>query len=106
MKGEKASKRDPVCGMLVDANENAIEYKQMHFDPTRAIGQYVPIYVAIGNHEKLAPEFFEYMMFPAQPDDPLSEASYGFRWGDTYFLVVDTTNIFFPAGPMEPPSWK
>jgi len=46
------------------------QYKEMHFDPTRALGQHVPIYVAIGNHEKLAPEFFDYMMFPAQPEDP------------------------------------
>lgn len=82
------------------------QYKEMHFDPTRALGQHVPIYVAIGNHEKLAPEFFDYMMFPAQPEDPTSEASYGFRWGDAYFLVMDTTNMFFPAGPLEPPLWK
>ena len=27
----EASRRDPVCGMVVDANENAVEYQQMHF---------------------------------------------------------------------------
>ena len=27
----EGSRRDPVCGMVVDANDNAVEYQQMHF---------------------------------------------------------------------------
>jgi YHS domain-containing protein len=27
----EGSRRDPVCGMVVDANENAVEYQLMHF---------------------------------------------------------------------------
>lgn len=31
MKTSKENRRDPVCGMLVDADENAVEYQQMRF---------------------------------------------------------------------------
>jgi len=31
MKTGRCSRRDPVCGMVVDAAENAVEYQQMHF---------------------------------------------------------------------------
>jgi YHS domain-containing protein len=31
LKTGQNSRRDPVCGMVVDASGNAIEYKQMHF---------------------------------------------------------------------------
>lgn len=31
MKAARDGRRDPVCGMMVDADENAIEYQQMHF---------------------------------------------------------------------------
>ena len=31
MNDEEGRKRDPVCGMVVDANENAVEYQQMHY---------------------------------------------------------------------------
>lgn len=31
MTSKPAKKRDPVCGMVVPADENALEYQQMHF---------------------------------------------------------------------------
>ncbi|HUT99988.1 MAG TPA: metallophosphoesterase [Myxococcota bacterium] len=101
-------------GDVVENGNNRDEYKSMHFDPTRRLGEYVPIYVAIGNHEMKqyeVPDFLDYMMFPEDPDVPLPELSYTFTYGDAYFLVLDSTldhfDLFFPLeGSEDPPLWK
>ncbi len=89
------------------------EFKQMHFDPTRLMGHYAPVYVAIGNHERKDTEgvhFVDYLMMPEDPDVPQPETSFSFVWGDAFFLVFDATldrldSIFFPIDDFEPPLW-
>ncbi len=102
-------------GDIVADGNNRDEYKSMHFDPLRRLGEYVPVYVAIGNHEEKqygVPDFIDYMMFPKDPDVPLTEASYTFTYGDAYFLVLDSTldhfDVFFPIDGAEEdqPLWK
>ena len=95
------------------------EFKQMHFDPTRRLGHYAPVYVAIGNHEMKdydAEHFRDYLVFPedsfaGQPEliERQSETSYSFTYGDAFFLVFDATldhfDMFFPLEGTEPPLW-
>jgi calcineurin-like phosphoesterase family protein/purple acid phosphatase-like protein len=85
------------------------EYKSMHFDPTRRLGQYLPVYVAVGNHEWKewrVPTFRDYMMFPHDTDQPEFETSYSFTYGDAFFLVLDTNEpFFFPIDDNEPELW-
>ena len=102
-------------GDVVEHGANRNEYKEMHFDPLRPLGHYVPVYVAIGNHEWKEMNdmrtFREYMAFPEDPDVPLSELSYTVTFGDAFFLVMDNTldgfHIFFPFGAGDgPPLWQ
>jgi hypothetical protein len=95
-----------------DEGDMRDEYKEMHFDPARQLGHYVPIYVAIGNHEYKEQEvvsFIDYMMFPEDPGVPFQEVSYTFTYGDVFFLILDSTldhfDLFFPIGETEPPLW-
>jgi len=76
-------------GDIVHDGEHRILYKQHHFDPARRLGQYVPIYVAIGNHE-----FKDYDP-DEDPKDP--DAPPNHRTG-TYFLDY----MIFPGDPLLP----
>lgn len=95
------------------------QFKTEHFDPTRQLGHYVPIYVSIGNHEWKeseplgeldVPNFREYLAFPKEPEHRKDELSYSFRYGDAFFLALDNTmdggDVFFPLGVAEPPLWQ
>jgi len=95
------------------------EYKEQHFDPTRQLGHYVPIYVAIGNHEwkeadalgtEDVPNFREYMAFPVVPELRIHELSYSLMFGDAFFVVLDNTldggDIFFELAGVEMPLAK
>jgi len=50
----------------------------------------VPNYVAIGNHEKNAHWFYDYLSFPAP------ENYYSFDYGNAHFTIVDSNQIFTP----------
>ena len=76
------------------------QYKEEHFDPTRQLGHYVPIYVAIGNHEwkeadalgtEDVPNFREYLAFPEVPELRIQELSYSVTFGDAFFIILDNT---------------
>ena len=98
------------------ANGERPQYKEQHFDPTRQLGHYVPIYVSIGNHEWKesealgdldVPNFREYLAFPVVPEHRIGELSYSFTFGDAFFIALDNTldgaDIFFPIGEGELP---
>ena len=88
----------------------------MHFDPIRQLAHYVPVYVAIGNHEwkDLASDvqnFRDYLVYPQEPDVPRPGINYTVRYGDAFMLVMDNTldglDIFFPIGDYDdPPLWE
>lgn len=103
-------------GDIVSEGINRNEYREMHFEPLRQLGQYLPVYVSIGNHEwkgevaTQVPSFREYLMFPEDPGVPVPELSYSVRYGNAFFLVLDNTldgwNFFSPIGePPGPPLW-
>ncbi|MCB9787701.1 MAG: metallophosphoesterase family protein [Deltaproteobacteria bacterium] len=90
------------------------EYLSMHFDPVRRLGQHVPVYVAIGNHEWKELEndvqsFRDYLVYPQDAPIPRPGLSYSFRYGDAFFLVMDNTldglDLFFPVEGLDTPLW-
>ena len=95
------------------------QYKEEHFDPTRQLGHYVPIYVAIGNHEwkeadalgtEDVPNFREYLAFPEVPELRIQELSYSVTFGDAFFIILDNTldggDLFFELAGIEMPLAK
>jgi hypothetical protein len=91
-----------------------IEYRTMHFDPVRRLGQRVPVYVAIGNHEWKELEsdvqnFRDYLVYPQDAPIPRPGLSYSFRYGDAFFLLMDNTldglDLFFPIEGLDTPLW-
>lgn len=76
-------------------------YKPNFYDPIRAIGHEIPLYLTIGNHEAEAQTWYDLVSYPPPAYDDGKhpheyESAYGFRYGNTYFLVVNTNLIFFP----------
>jgi hypothetical protein len=103
-------------GDIVADGDQPHEYREMHFDPLRPLGHYVPVYVAIGNHEwkgetlTEAKNFRDVLMFPEDPGVPIPKLSYSVTYGDAFFLVLDNTldglQFFQPIGaPPGPPLW-
>lgn len=64
------------------------EYREQLFEPLAPLAKNVPFLIAAGNHERLSDSgaalFEEYM---SQPGD---EHCFGWRWGDVFFLFIDT----------------
>lgn len=56
------------------------------FRPARDLMFRVPVYVAIGNHEEDAIWFYDYHAYP-EPEN-----YYSFRYGNSFFVVIDTND--------------
>jgi hypothetical protein len=71
------------------------QWIEQFFGPLRPLGHHVPTYVAIGNHERNDPSFFELVSYPPSvPGEPGAESTYSFTFGNAFFLVVDTNQLF------------
>jgi len=103
-------------GDIVNLGDQWPEYKAMFFDPLRGLGHFVPVYVAIGNHEwkgevpDRTVAFREYFVFPEDDGVPVPELSYTVTYGNAFFLVLDNTldglHFFQPVGSGPgPPLW-
>ena len=101
-------------GDIVEHGAERAQYREMHFDPVRQLGHYLPIYVAIGNHEWKDQEsevanFRDYLVYPHEEHVPRPGLSYTITWGDAFFLVMDNTmdglDLFFPLGEADVPLW-
>lgn len=99
-----------IAGDLVGDGNFREQYKDRLFDPTRVLAHYIPLYAAIGNHDRKDTEvvhFRDYVMYPETPGSPQAETSYSFVYGDAFFLVLDNTldhaDLFFPLDDYYPP---
>jgi len=83
-------------GDCVDDGWNFEDFEQQLFGPGEDLWREAPLYVSIGNHEGLAPNFFDAFHFPN--DD---KAYYSFTWGNVFFLclALDTWHIAIPGTP-------
>lgn len=71
------------------------QWGEQLFEPLRPLGHHVPTYIAIGNHEANDPQFFEVVSYPPSvPGEPGAESTYAFAFGNAFFLVVDTNQLF------------
>ncbi len=59
--------------------------------PGRKLMAYVPMYVAIGNHERNAHWFYDYVSYP-EPEN-----YYSFDYGNAHFTIVDTNQPYKPG---------
>lgn len=85
--------RDPFFilhgGDIVGNGPTYAEWKEQLFDPIRKLGHYVPLFAAIGNHERDSHWFYDYVSYPN------TENNYSFTYGNAFFLVLDTNNDSF-----------
>ncbi len=58
------------------------------FEIERDLLRNIPFYPAIGNHERNAPAFFKYFVFPNG-----NGHYYSFDWGSAHFVVMDTNDV-------------
>jgi len=92
-----------VVGDTVGDGRNREEFKQLYYDPARAMAHTIPRWAAIGNHDRKDTEavhYIDYHIFPEDPGVPQAEISFSFTYGDAFFLVFDNTmdhyDLFFP----------
>jgi hypothetical protein len=78
-------------------------WKEQLFGPARALFHEVPLQLAMGNHEENAPFYYDLMSNPHPADHPEWESHYGFRFGNTFFLVINTNYFLCTIGTVELP---
>jgi len=61
--------------------------------PAAELMRRVPMYVAIGNHERDSHWYYDYVSYPAP------ENYYSFDYGDAHFAVVDSNQDLSPGSP-------
>ncbi len=78
-------------------------WKEQLFGPGRGLFHEVPLQLAMGNHEENSPFYYDLMSNPHPADHPEWESLYGFRFGNTYFLMINTNYFLCPIGEVELP---
>ena len=82
--------RDPdlliMAGDVVQDGYDLAQWTRLWWGPLAdaGVGQETPVLVALGNHEKEHPYTYAYASSPAQ------SAWFSFRYGDVFFVVLDT----------------
>jgi predicted phosphodiesterase len=76
-------------GDVVTNGQNYEEWNREFLVPAGPLMRSTPLYVAIGNHERNAHWYYDYVSFPAP------ENYYSFDYGNTHFIVLDT-NLYTP----------
>lgn len=83
-------------GDVVGSGDEDSQWADEFLVPLRPLGHHVPTYVAIGNHERNAEMFYDVVSYPESvAADPHHESYYSFRYGNAFFLVVDTNKLFY-----------
>lgn len=77
-------------------------FKTECYDAIRPLAHEIPFYVAIGNHEKESLVFYDLVSYPGlqTPARPTFESFYSFRYGNTFFLVINTNTLLLSVGSL------
>jgi Calcineurin-like phosphoesterase len=78
-----------------DSTENGLLYEDWDiklFNPGAELFSHTPLFMAIGNHEKNSPYFYELM------SQPPPENYFSFAYSNAYFVIVDTNGLYFVPG--------
>jgi predicted phosphodiesterase len=73
-------------GDVVTNGEIKSQWKREFFDPAAPLMRHVPTYIAIGNHERDADWFYDYVSYP-EPEN-----FYSFDYGNAHFTIVDSND--------------
>lgn len=66
------------------------KFKEQFFEPLRTLSPFLPYYVAIGNHERNSPYYFNYFRFPQNGTAEFDQHWYSFRYSNARFIALDT----------------
>ena len=77
-------------GDVVSDGKNREEWIDEFLRPASILMRRVPLYVAIGNHERNAHWFYDYMSYP-EPEN-----YYAFKYGNSEFFIIDTNDDIKP----------
>ncbi len=80
-------------GDVVGNGDNYEEWGREFLRPATELMRSIPLYVAIGNHERNSQWFYEYLSAP-EPEN-----WYSFDYGNSHFVVVDTNQDYRPGSP-------
>ncbi len=63
-----------------------------YLEPAAVLMRRVPMYVAVGNHERNSHWYYDYVSYPGR------ENYYSFDYGNAHFAIVDSNQDLSPAG--------
>ena len=76
-------------GDIVTDGRFLSQYKKEYFDPFRSVSGNVPVMVGIGNHEREADNYYQYMKYE-DFGGPEGEKYYSFRIGRVFFIATNS----------------
>ncbi len=76
-------------------------YDTIYFKPYREIIKNVNVFTSIGNHDTYTDNAAVYLddFYLPRNNDENSERYYSFRWGNAYFIALDTNIDYKPGSP-------
>lgn len=80
-------------GDLVSNGERYYLWEEAFFDPLRDVINHIPIYPALGNHERNAKNYFKFFSLPN------NESWYSFNYSNCHFVVLDSNKDFTKGSP-------
>jgi hypothetical protein len=85
-------------GDLVANGNHYDEWKKQYFDPLRDLSKTTPVFTCLGNHEKNAPLYYEYMDLP----DENGEVYYALPFANAVFIGLNSNASDAAYGPDSP----
>ena len=71
-------------GDVVSGGSNYKDWGSDLFEPARKLLKNTPVYIAMGNHEKNAQWFYDFVSYP-EPEN-----YYSFDYGNAHFIIIDS----------------
>ena len=62
------------------------QWKTQYFDPMRGLSEYVPVYTCLGNHERNAVHYYNYISVPEEN----AESYYSFDYANAHIISLNT----------------
>ena len=78
-------------GDIVTNGFNLSEYTREFFEPIAALSPTIPTMVSIGNHEREAPHYYNYMKYE-NVGGPQGEKYYSFQYGRALFVAINSNS--------------
>ncbi len=83
-------------GDLVSNGQIYEQWKPQHFWPLRILSDHIPVYTCLGNHERNAKHYFNYLSLPG------NEVYYSFDYANIHFIALDSNDSYTPYDENSP----